>query len=157
MRDARFTTAAMAGLLGLLGLLAIPGPEPEVAEAPARGHPFTWDHDAYWRSLEARYANARALGAEADTARAAAYRWYALPAARLAKAYSWLVQLFGRAGPVPEGMSAAAALRIRSFSERQRRLAESVAADADRLTAERGYPPPYWVLLELARANDSRR
>lgn len=489
MRDARFTTAAMAGLLGLLGLLAIPGPEPEVAEAPARGHPFTWDHDAYWRSLEARYANARALGAEADTARAArrlvalaatvngiarrrlepdapaldsvqtalfelsaevairparldelvalygrwrevvksqsrhwdvattaakrrlyralyggraaveevmlqhpdrasplvlgtaepsatpsavvhgvrihsgdllvsrggaptsaliargndypgnfshvalvhvdsatgaastieahietgvaaagaeryladrklrimvlrpradlpqlvadallphraasaalararsghvaydfamdyadptklfcsevassvyrdlgvtlwaglstisrpglrrwlaafgvrhfetqepsdleydpqlvvvaewrdpawlrqdhldnavldamlegadrgdalAYRWHALPAARLAKAYSWLVQLFGRAGPVPEGMSAAAALRNRSFSERQRRLAASVAADADRLTAERGYPPPYWVLLELARANDSRR
>ena len=77
--------------------------------------------------------------------------WYRLPVVRLAKASSWVVERFGGRGPVPEGMSAAAALRNRVFSERQRRLAERVTAAAGRLTRQQGYPPPYWVLLDLAR------
>jgi hypothetical protein len=83
--------------------------------------------------------------------------WYALPLARLAKAMSWTMERFGRVGPIPEGMSAAAALRNRAFSERQRALAASVTLEADRLTAEQGYPPPYWVLVELARAAAAER
>jgi hypothetical protein len=88
----------------------------------------------------------------ADRGGALRFHWYQLPLARLAKGYSWVMQRLGGAGPVPEGMTAAAALRNKSFSARQRRLAARVAAEAARLTAERGYPPPYWVLLELARA-----
>jgi hypothetical protein len=49
-------------------------------------------------------------------------------------------------------MSATAALRNRSFAERQRRLAAGVTDSAARLTERQGYPPPYWTLLELARA-----
>jgi len=80
------------------------------------------------------------------------YPWYALPLARLAKGYSRVVERFGGAGPVPEGMPAAAALRNRAFSGSQRQLAELVAAAADGFVLERGYPPPYWVLVEMARA-----
>lgn len=80
------------------------------------------------------------------------YAWYQLPVVRLAKGYSWVVERFGGRGPVPEGMSAAAALRNRSFSEQQRRLAGRVTAAAAELTRQQGYVPPYWVLLDLARA-----
>ena len=79
------------------------------------------------------------------------YEWYALPPARLAKAYSWALNRLGRAGPIPEGTSARAALRNRAFSGRQRALVARVRAEADRYAAERGYPPPYWALLDLAR------
>jgi hypothetical protein len=88
----------------------------------------------------------------ADRGDALSTSWYRLPVVRLAKAYSWVVERFGGRGPVPEGMSAAAALRNRVFTERQRRLAERVNAAAAWLTQQQGYPPPYWVLLDLARA-----
>lgn len=79
------------------------------------------------------------------------YPWYDLPLARLVKAYSWVLERFGKVGPVPEGMSATAALRNRAFTARQRALAGEVREAARRYAAEQGYPPPYWVLLDLAR------
>jgi len=79
------------------------------------------------------------------------YAWYALAPARVAKAYSWTVERFGGVGPVPEGMSAAAALRNSAFSARQRLLAGHVHEAAARFMRERGYRPPYWALLDLAR------
>jgi len=88
-------------------------------------------------------------GAEAGDA--LAYPWYRLAPARLAKGYSWLVERAGRVGPIPEGMSAGAALRNQAFSDRQRRLAARVGEAAAGLTRAEGYPPPYWVLLDLAR------
>lgn len=80
------------------------------------------------------------------------YPWYQLPLVRVAKGWSWILERFGKVGPVPEGMSAAAALRNKAFSERQRRLATMVTAAADSLARQQGYPPPYWILLDLARA-----
>jgi hypothetical protein len=88
----------------------------------------------------------------ADSGDALSYAWYQLPVVRLAKGLSWVLEQFGKTGPVPEGMSATAALRNRSFAERQRRLAAGVTDSAARLTERQGYPPPYWTLLELARA-----
>ena len=85
------------------------------------------------------------------------YAWYHLPLARCAKAYSWVLERFGRIGPVPEGMSAAAALRSRAFSDRERRLAGRVAAQATMLASGQGYPPPFWTLLELARRAAAER
>lgn len=79
------------------------------------------------------------------------YPWYQLPVARLAKAYSLVLEGFGRAGPVPEGMSAEASLRSLSFSARHHRIAERVGDRAEQLGREKGYPVPYWGLLELAR------
>jgi hypothetical protein len=93
-----------------------------------------------------------AMLAGAERGEDLAYPWYSLPPGRLAKGYSWLLGRFGKVGPVPEGMPASGALKNRAFSERQRALAREVSAQAERFTRERGYPPPYWVLVELARA-----
>jgi hypothetical protein len=79
------------------------------------------------------------------------YPWYQLAPARLAKAYSWIMGRLGKTGPIPEGMSTAAALRNSAFSKRQREFATRVSAAADSVSRVEGYPPPYWKLLELAR------
>jgi hypothetical protein len=92
-----------------------------------------------------------AMLAGADRGDDLVFPWYSLPPARLAKGYSWLLERLGKAGPVPEGMSAGAALQNQAFSKRQRALAARVTAEADRFTRERGYPPPYWELVEMAR------
>lgn len=77
--------------------------------------------------------------------------WRLLPLARAAKAWSVLCNLTGRPGPVPEGMSSEAALRNRSYSARHRAIGERLRALADAFTVERGYRPPYWQLVRLAR------
>src|SRR6058998_3747354 len=60
------TLPAVAGsLVGLLAVLSLPGPEPPVAPAPARGHGFAWNQDAFWHSLEKTYGDARAVGCRA--------------------------------------------------------------------------------------------
>jgi hypothetical protein len=87
----------------------------------------------------------------ADAGEDVPYAWYKLPAARLAKAYSWARVLLGGYGPIPEGMSAASALRHEAYVVRQRALADRVRAEVERRTAVQGYPPPYWVLVEIAR------
>ena len=79
------------------------------------------------------------------------YPWYQLPAARVLKAWSWMKVQLGGSGSVPEGMSAASALRNRAFSARQIVLASQVRAAADAFRAKEGYPAPYWRLIDLAR------
>jgi hypothetical protein len=80
------------------------------------------------------------------------YAWYELSLARLAKAYSAVLNAFGRVGPVPEGLSAQGAVRQRAFMRRQADIAARVTALANGVRQRTGYPPPYWALLELARA-----
>ncbi len=82
--------------------------------------------------------------------------WILLPVARIAKVWSVACNLAGRPGPVPEGMSAAAALRNRSYSARHRAIGERLRLLADRFAAESGYRPPYWQLVRLARAAAAR-
>jgi hypothetical protein len=74
-----------------------------------------------------------------------------LPFARLAKAYSVALNLVGSVGPVPEGMSAASALRSQRLDEIHAALAGDVLAAAARFTVERGRRPPYWTLVQMAR------
>jgi hypothetical protein len=88
----------------------------------------------------------------ADSGDDLTYAWYKLPAARLAKAYSWVRVAVGGHGPVPEGMSAESALRHEAFVRRQRVIADRVRVGAAARTTADGYPPPYWVLVSLARA-----
>jgi hypothetical protein len=83
------------------------------------------------------------------------FAWYRLPFARLAKAYSWAMMRIGRTGPIPEGMSATAALRNQEFSSRQRRIAAMVTVRAEEHLHSKAYPPPYWTLLQLAREAQS--
>jgi len=79
------------------------------------------------------------------------YDWYMLPFGRLLKAYSVVLNCFDGVGPIPEGMSAASALRNDRFSTRHARIKTQVmnlAADFER---QHGYRPPYWELVKLAR------
>lgn len=79
------------------------------------------------------------------------YQWFLLPLSRIAKAYSVILNRFGKAGPVPEGMSAATALRAMRYESVHRSITERLAAKAERFRNERGYEPPYWELVRLAR------
>lgn len=80
------------------------------------------------------------------------YAWHKLPLARTAKAYSALLNAFGKAGPIPEGMSATAALRSDHFSKTHLVLKEKCLRAAAQFEQENGYRPPYWELVQLARA-----
>jgi hypothetical protein len=112
---------------------------------------------AEWRdpeSLAADHIDNAVIDVMLEGAEAGAeleYDWYRLPAARAAKAYSWVLNRFGGVGPVPEGMASRSALRNQAFTVRQRAIAADVAARAESWAREHGYPPPYWTLLELAR------
>lgn len=74
-----------------------------------------------------------------------------LPAARLAKGVSLVMNAIGRTGPVPEGMSATAALRNRAYTATHRALAQRTAELAASFERGNGYRPPYWELVRLAR------
>ena len=79
------------------------------------------------------------------------YKWYLLPIARLVKAYSVVLNVFGKAGPVPEGMSATAALRTQDYTDKHNTINERLAAKAEQYKKEHGYEAPYWALVSLAR------
>ncbi len=81
------------------------------------------------------------------------YEYPMLPVARLAKSYSVLLNLFGSAGPVPEGMSATRALRAEWLSGRHAALKSGVMARVEAFRDEHGYTPPYWALVAMARAS----
>lgn len=81
------------------------------------------------------------------------YDWYLLPLVRILKLYSSVLNVFGIVGPVPEGMSPAAALRNRRFTSRHAMIKAEVLNRAQQFRKERGYVPPYWDLMNLARAS----
>jgi hypothetical protein len=80
-----------------------------------------------------------------------------LPLGRLAKAYSVALNLTGRVGPVPEGMSATAALRARRLGQLHTGLARDVVTRAGAFAVARGHRPPYWELVTLARESLAAR
>jgi hypothetical protein len=79
------------------------------------------------------------------------YEWHRLPFARLAKAYSVMKNRSGGVGPIPEGMSAATALRVQKLKADHAAITARLLEKADKFKAERGYVPPYWELVRLAR------
>lgn len=79
------------------------------------------------------------------------YQWYLLPVARLVKAYSVMLNFFGKAGPIPEGMSATAGLRSTYYTDRHESIYDRLVRKAEDFKTEHGYDPPYWQLVNLAR------
>lgn len=79
------------------------------------------------------------------------YQWYMLGFARVMKAYSVVVNVLGGVGPIPEGMSASAALKSKEFSKKHTEIKERLAIKAKEFKEKYGYTPPYWELLNLAR------
>lgn len=93
-----------------------------------------------------------ALLEEADRGADLGYAWYALPFARLLKAYSVAKAALGSDPTIPEGMNAATALRVDALVSRvhpavKQDLLDRVAT----FRAEHGYEAPYWELVELSR------
>lgn len=114
---------------------------------------------AEWRDLEALWqdhldnAVVDALLEAAEKGLELDYSILHLPLARVAKGLSLLLNAMGKVGPVPEGMSATAALRNQWFSEQQRRLVQRVTELADAFRVSEGYRAPYWLLVEFARTS----
>jgi hypothetical protein len=79
------------------------------------------------------------------------YAWYFLPIARIAKAFSAVVNIFGMTGPIPEGMSATAALRTQNYMEKHDAIVERLMLKAEEFKTQYGYEPPYWQLVNLSR------
>jgi hypothetical protein len=71
---------------------------------------------------------------------------------RAAKFYSVTLNLFGKTGPVPEGMSASAALRNKYYSDKHAAIKQEFTRLTEKFEREKGYAPPYWGLLQTARA-----
>jgi hypothetical protein len=78
-------------------------------------------------------------------------RWYLLPGVRLIKFYSQVLNMLGREGPIPEGMSPTASLRHIWLVGRHESMKRSVVAEVEKFRREHGYTPPYWELLKMAR------
>jgi len=79
------------------------------------------------------------------------YNWYELPLGRLAKGYSVVLNWVGKEGPVPEGMTATTAMRIRKFIVNHHAIRDVLKEKAKAYESKNGYRPPYWDLIQLAR------
>ena len=79
------------------------------------------------------------------------YQWYLLPLSRIVKAYSMLLNQFGKAGPIPEGMSATTALRTQDYMAKHEAIGKRLEKKAEQYKKEHGYDAPYWELVTLAR------
>jgi hypothetical protein len=112
---------------------------------------------AEWRDPETLYkdhldnAVTDVMLEEADSGKILTYDWYALPIGRVLKFYSVILNLFDSEGPVPEGMSAEAALKNVSYSETHEQIKVRLIVLANQFKDEKGYTPPYWELVYLAR------
>jgi hypothetical protein len=112
---------------------------------------------AEWRDDEALYqdhvdnAILDAMLERAEQGEQLTYDWYLLPFGRILKAYSFVMNIFGLVGPIPEGMDAAAALKNDRFSQRHRLVKDHLLAQAEQFRQANGYRPPYWELVNLAR------
>ena len=59
--------------------------------------------------------------------------------------------MFYKEGPVPEGMSAEAALKNINYSDTHDQIKSKLVFLADQFKIYKGYTPPYWELVDLAR------
>lgn len=78
------------------------------------------------------------------------YSWWMLAPARLVKAYSVVLNLLGKVGPIPEGMEVTAALRNLKLSARHEEIKKKMLVQAASFQEKQGYRPPYWELVRMA-------
>jgi len=112
---------------------------------------------AEWRDPETLYkdhldnAVTDVMLEEADSGKVLTYEWYILPIGRMMKFYSVILNIFGSEGPIPEGMSAEAALKNVNYSDTHDQIKSKLVSLADQFKIQKGYKPPYWELVNLAR------
>ena len=79
------------------------------------------------------------------------YPSYMLPFGRILKAYSYVLNVFGEFGPVPEGMNADSALKNKYFSQRHEEIKAKLLPMIEEFKKNHGYQPPYWKIIEMTR------
>ena len=79
------------------------------------------------------------------------YSWYMLPIARVTKLYCSILNSLGTTGPIPEGMGATSALQNQWLTEQHQRMERLLQERVAGFREDRGYTPPYWELVKLAR------
>ncbi|MFT4605907.1 MAG: hypothetical protein ACI9W4_002652 [Rhodothermales bacterium] len=138
--------------LGLLGVTFFETQEPgDIAYDPQLAVVAEWaDPDTLWKDhLDSVVTDVLLEGAERGDD--LPFFWWKAVVVGPAKALSWLLNMVGRHGPVPEGMGVITALRVAAFSKKHAALVVSVDRRATAFEAEHGHRPAYWELLELAR------
>jgi hypothetical protein len=111
-----------------------------------------WRDPAALRDDRLDSAITDALLEEAERGARLDYGLHMLPVARAVKLWSVVRQATGGEPIIPEGMTAAAALRVRSLTERiHPTLRGAVGGEVEAFRRDHGHEPPYWTLVGLAR------
>jgi hypothetical protein len=79
------------------------------------------------------------------------YTLWMLPIARVLKAYSVVLNVIGKVGPMPEGMTASQALRNQSFVTMHQELRKKIEPKVYLFIKEHRYVPPYWQIVAMAK------
>lgn len=87
----------------------------------------------------------------ADRGKSIDYNLWQLPLVRVVKCYCMVLNLFGRAAIIPEGMSATQALKNNTFVDMHTQLKKRTEQAVRSFIQHNGYTPPYWQIVELAR------
>ena len=111
---------------------------------------------AEWRNKEVLFqdhldnAVMDALIGQANKGEKIDYNIWLLPLARTIKAYSFLLNSFGKEGVIPEGMNAVTALRNNAFVDRFNNLKSLTESKITSFKKENDYLPPYWQIVKMA-------
>jgi hypothetical protein len=114
---------------------------------------------AEWRDQEVLFqdhldnAVMDALLARANAGEKLGYNIWMLPVARVVKGYSFLLNIAGREGVIPEGMDAVTALKNTDFVDRFQKCKTLTAEKIKAFEAKHGYLPPYWEMVQMAEAS----
>ncbi len=92
-----------------------------------------------------------ALLEQADKGEKIGYNIWQLPLVRLLKGWCIIKNLFGGIGMIPEGMSATRALKNQEFLAMYQKVKTETEVMANQFLKERGYRPPYWQLVTMAK------
>ncbi|MBT8287299.1 MAG: hypothetical protein KJO00_04740 [Bacteroidia bacterium] len=94
-----------------------------------------------------------ALISEANAGETLDYNIWALPLARILKAYSAIANVFGGEGIIPEGMTSIMALKNNDFVDRFQNCKTLTESEIEDFIEANGYLPPYWQLVKMAEAS----
>lgn len=92
-----------------------------------------------------------ALLDEANKGRKLDYSFYMLPIARVIKLYSMILNLLGKEGTIPEGLSPESALKSETYKKYHSEISETVTREVEKFISQNNYTPPYWELYNISK------
>ena len=91
-----------------------------------------------------------ALISQANRGEKLDYNLWHLPIARLIKGYSLILNIAGKEGIIPKGMSSVTALKNNDFVNRFQNCKKLTMSKIETFKEENGYLPPYWQLVKMS-------